>query len=254
MTNEITIGKVDIVVTSDLHGDLPEITKPFDLMLICGDICPVWNHNIAFQFEWLCSNFAVWINNLPIKNGLSRIICVAGNHDLILDGRITKSQMETWKKACGREFVYLDNEAYNFEFLTETGIDKLKIFATPYCKVFGNWAFMREDLTKYYDEIPDDIDILISHDAADINDLGFIKEGVYSGRNAGNTVLAEYVKKIKPKYYFCGHIHSGTHRFEKVDDTYCANVSYVSERYIPTYLPFEFSVNSNKEVILEDEK
>lgn len=33
-----------VISFSDPHGVLPKIEEPFDLMLICGDICPVDNH------------------------------------------------------------------------------------------------------------------------------------------------------------------------------------------------------------------
>lgn len=221
-----------IIATSDLHGYLPEIKEEFDLMLICGDICPVENHNIHFQEEWLNNAFASWLRMLPYKDMMSRIVCIAGNHDLFFE-RAEKLKIEEFKKSCGKQFVYLKNEEYDFEYITDRGIDIIKIFGTPYCKIFGNWAFMREDLRKCYGEIPNDIDILISHDAADINGLGTIHEGRHSGENAGNQVLAEYVKKISPKYYFCGHIHSGNHNIERVNGTWCANVSLMNERYEP---------------------
>lgn len=230
-----------VTVTSDLHGYLPEITEEFDLLLICGDICPVQNHNVHFQEEWLNGTFATWIKNLPYKDMMSRVVCIAGNHDIFLE-RAKKSKVEEFRTNCGEQFVYLKNEEYDFEYLSDKGIETLKIFGTPYCKVFGNWAFMREDLRKYYDKIPDDIDILISHDAADINELGVIHEGWSVGVNAGNQMLTKYVKKISPKYYFCGHIHSGKHDFEEVDGIKCANVSLMNERYEPLnkILSFEY--------------
>lgn len=75
-----------IIVTSDLHGTLPEIKTEFDLLLICGDICPVWNHDRRYQKEWLNTDFADWIKSLPYKNALSRVVCIAGNHDYFLEG------------------------------------------------------------------------------------------------------------------------------------------------------------------------
>ena len=99
---------------------------------------------------------------------------------------------------------------------------------------------MREDLRKYYDLIPEGLDILISHDAAYINDMGMIFMGPYRGENAGNKILAEYVKKVKPALYFCGHIHSGNHRFEEIDGTKCANVSIMNEDYNPSHFPLVF--------------
>ena len=39
-------------VTSDLHGILPPYVEEFDLMLICGDVCPAHDHYFSFQKEW----------------------------------------------------------------------------------------------------------------------------------------------------------------------------------------------------------
>lgn len=230
-----------IIATSDLHGTLPEIKTEFDLLLICGDICPVWNHNRHYQEEWLNTDFADWIKSLPYKNALSRVVCIAGNHDFYLEGA-GRSQMTKFKNNCGNQFVYLRNGEYDFEYLTDRGLDTIRIFGTPYCKPFGSWAFMRENLSKYYDEIPEGIDILISHDAADINEMGYIHEGRWSGTNAGNKALADCIKRVKPKYYFCGHIHSGNHKFEDIDGVKCANVSLMNERYSPEneILMFEY--------------
>ena len=104
-------------------------------------------------------------------------------------------------------------------------------------------------------QIPEDCDILLTHDAPDINNLGLILSGFNAGTNAGNTVLAEAIKEKKPKYVFCGHIHSGNHVFQNVDGTWMTNVSYVSESYYPYYPEeqgiFHMKLNSlTKEVVL----
>ena len=101
---------------------------------------------------------------------------------------------------------------------------------------------MRSNLERYYELIPENLDILLSHDAADINDLGLILQGMYRGTNAGNKVLANYVKKRKPKYYFCGHIHSGNHALTDINGTKMANVSIMNEDYEPTHFPLVLDI------------
>ena len=229
-----------VIATSDLHGILPMIEEEFDLLLIAGDVCPVWCHERQYQWAWLNEDFLNWAKNLPFKDEWSKVVMCPGNHDLILD-EVSTTKIKSWTDKSDR-LIYLNNEQYDFEYLTDNGIEKLKIFGTPYCKVFGNWAFMRENLEKYYDFIPEGLDILISHDAADIDGLGMIKSGMYAGTNAGNTVLADYVEKTKPKYYFCGHIHSGRHEMKEIDGVKSVNVSYVSERYQPENKPFIFEI------------
>lgn len=46
-----------VIAFSDPHGILPEIKTAFDLMFICGDICPVDNHYRDWQREWMENHF-----------------------------------------------------------------------------------------------------------------------------------------------------------------------------------------------------
>lgn len=250
---------LDIIALSDTHGYLPEIKTPFDLMLICGDICPTHDHYYGYQINWFQHEFAEWINKLPFKNNWSRVVITWGNHDRIGE-RIGKLELEHFYTITDHKAVILRNEDYLFHYLfdlekdgkLEVNTGFLKIFGTPYCKRFGNWAFMNSDevLKFKYEFLPNDCDILISHDAPDINNLGMISMGDWSGENAGNKVLAEVIKEKKPKIALCGHIHSGNHNFEKIDDTWMANVSYVNEDYVPDHDILHFQINpETKELI-----
>lgn len=248
--------ELTILVTSDTHGYLPKIETPFDLLLICGDICPVHDHYWDYQINWFQHSFRDWINTLPFKDEWSKVVLTWGNHDFVGE-RISKEHLECFYSATNRRVVVLRNEEYNHEYLTDEGIKTLKIFGTPYCKIFGGWAFMvsNDKLKEKFDKIPEDCDILLTHDAPDINNLGLILSGFNAGTNAGNTVLAEAIKEKKPKYVFCGHIHSGNHVFQNVDGTWMTNVSYVSESYYPYYPEeqgiFHMKLNSlTKEVVL----
>ena len=47
-----------------------------------------------------------------------------------------------------------------------------------------------------------------------------------------------------------GHIHSGNHKLEKVEDTWLANVSYVDEYYYPSHEILRFQINpETKEIV-----
>ena len=234
---------IKVTATSDLHGYLPDIAEPFDLLLICGDICPVWEpHTRGLQYEFITDVFAEWVNRLPFADQHSRVILIGGNHDFVFDG-ISKERLQVFLSAVndGR-LIYLDNEGYEYMH-PEKG--RLSIFGTPYCKVFGRWAFMHEDLGKYYSAIPDKVDILMSHDAADINGLGLIRMGRQEGVNAGNTVLAEHIAERDIRYYFCGHIHSGRHEMEQEGGTWTANVSLLDERYEQAYEPLTLEIEGH---------
>ena len=68
-----------ISAISDLHGYLPKIDEPADIMLIAGDIMP-----FEIQFNklegkrWLENDFAEWIKELPMEE----VYMVAGNHEI----------------------------------------------------------------------------------------------------------------------------------------------------------------------------
>ena len=57
---------MNVVAISDLHGFLPE-TPPCDLLLIAGDVCPVWNHRWQFQRKWLREVFGPWLEAQPAR-------------------------------------------------------------------------------------------------------------------------------------------------------------------------------------------
>lgn len=235
-----------ILATSDFHGHLPEITTPFDLLLICGDICPAHDHYYAYQINWFQHTFANWINKLPFKNEWSKVVMVGGNHDFFLERLSSLSaEIRCFNITTNNKVVILKNEEYDYEYLSDDGIKTLKIFGTPYCHIFGNWAFMISDesLEKYYSFVPDNCDIFISHDSPSTNGLGTINEGWNKGTDAGNIPLTNILKEKKPKYFFSGHIHTGNHNFEKIDNTWMANVSYINEGYRVAFPVLEFEID-----------
>ena len=233
------------IIMSDLHGFLPAITEEFDLMLIGGDVCPKFNHLRNYQWQWLTHEFRDWIGRLPYKDPFSRVVMCAGNHDFVFEG-IGKHKLERLLKAINpsdtQRLIYLDNEEYDFDCVEDTGLETYRIFACPYCKPFGNWAFMRENLDKYYDFIPEGLDILLTHDAPKVDQYGIIREGRWSGTNAGNAVLAEHIKRAKPRYAFHGHIHSSIHALQEIDGVKYANVSVMNEEYEPFNLPLVLEI------------
>lgn len=225
-----------ILATSDTHGFLPKITEEFDLFLLPGDICPAHDHYYAFQKEWLMTNFVDWVNSLPFKNPWSKIIYTPGNHDFVGE-RMTKDEIRELEMKCNGHLKFLRHDIYGFEFPVSDGLDSLTIFGTPYCSMFGSWAFMVEDetLEKKFSQIPEGVDILMSHDSPNINKLGAILEGPYADETTGNKVLARHIPRIHPKLFVSGHFHSGNHNFENIDGTWMANISYVNERYSPAH-------------------
>ena len=233
-----------VLVTSDTHGYLPEITEPFDLLLICGDVCPAHDHYFSYQIQWIETVFAPWVKNLPFRDEWSKVVMTWGNHDFVGE-RANKTEIDNIQKIADGRLVILKNKDYDFEYLDENeGIKTLKIFGIPYCKIFGSWAFMvsNEKLREKYSMMPDNTDIFITHDSPKLNNLGMIQQGWNAGVDAGNPVLDEIILEKKPKYVFSGHIHSGNHNYEEVEGIMMANVSYIDEHYKPAYPILEFEI------------
>ena len=221
-------------VTSDLHGILPDYVEEFDLMLICGDICPAHDHYVAYQKEWIENEFVEWIKKLPFKESWSKVVMTPGNHDFVLE-RNTQAYYDRLNQMTDGRLVILRNKTYEFRYIDRVSgdIKALSIFGTPYCQHFGRWAFMRDDdvLEKKFDEIPKFVDILISHSSPDIAGYGYVDYGTSFQRNAGCPILAQAIKEKQPRYAFYGHIHSGDHTLKEIDGTMMANVSLCDEAY-----------------------
>lgn len=205
-----------ICCISDLHGNLPEIPE-CDLLLIAGDICPVYDHSKDRQQIWLKTTFTQWANKQPA----GKIIGTFGNHDFIAehDPNIALSLPGTW----------LIDEWTEFK--------GLKIWASPYTPTFYNWAFMEGDdkLAERWAKIPDDVDILMTHGPP----LG-VGDLTADGDRAGSGTLWERVDELAAlKFHIFGHIHEayGQYGYRSL------NVSHVNLLYQPVNTPVMKVIN-----------
>lgn len=239
------------LATSDIHGYLPNITEEFDLLMICGDICPATDHSIYYQEKWVKTIFTQWINSLPYKTAWSKVILVPGNHDFWFE-RMSVAQKLEIEMLCSHRMKILKHDEYEFEYPVSDGLDSLIIFGTPYCSIFGHWAFMVNDetLEKKFSQIENDVDILLSHDSPNIYGLGDVTEGPFKREGSGNPILARHIERIKPLILHTGHFHSGNKKFEVRNGTWMANVCYINEDYIPSnaVLSYNFDEETKKVV------
>ncbi|MBP3631022.1 MAG: metallophosphoesterase [Clostridia bacterium] len=239
------------LATSDIHGYLPNITEEFDLLMICGDICPATDHSVYYQEKWVKTIFTQWINSLPYKTAWSKVILVPGNYDFWFE-RMSVAQKLEIEMLCSHRMKILRHDEYEFEYPVSDGLDSLIIFGTPYCSIFGHWAFMVNDetLEKKFSQIENDVDILLSHDSPNIYGLGDVTEGPFKREGSGNPILARHIERIKPLILHTGHFHSGNKNFEERNGTWMANVSYINEDYIPSnaVLSYNFDEETKKVV------
>lgn len=224
-----------ICAISDLHGQLDFDIEECDILCICGDFVPLkvqsYHHGTV---KWIIKKFLPWCE----KQKCEKVYLIAGNHDIILQTH----GLSTRELFRGTKVVYLKDQLA--EYLTDEG-QTIRIYGTPWCHKFGNWAFMMEDggLAEIYDGIPENVDILMTHDCSyGACDVLLQKTEWTTNEHIGCHPLAEAVLAKKPKYQLSGHLHSGRHEFEQLGDTLCRNVSLLNEEYKMVYSPTYFEI------------
>lgn len=215
-----------ICAISDMHGQYNFKIEPCDIVLICGDIVPLYvQMSSKDSEEWFKTFFIPWCNNLPCE----KVVFIAGNHSFFLmkhPDRV-KLALEGQDK-----IVYLNCEYYEYKGKV--------IYGTPWCKPFYNWAFMElvEESDERYKDV-EHFDILISHDApygvSDVllqEDMPFVTKD-----HIGNHAITRLIERVKPQLALHGHLHSTSHEVEMLGDTKVYNASLLDERYEMVYEP-----------------
>lgn len=202
-----------IRAVADLHGHLPDI-KPCDLLLVGGDSLPMYSHEPEYQREWCGDVFRPWLDSIDAE-----VVGIGGNHDFIFQADPLVPRDLPWH--------YADDRMVE--------IDGLKIWGHPWVPHLRDWAFFADDPMMEYivDEIPDDVDILLSHGPG--LRMGSADRVVY-GEHVGCPSLTERVEQIKPKAFVCGHIHEGNGFYRlTVDDGFVPvyNVAHMDKQYRP---------------------
>jgi hypothetical protein len=208
-----------IVAISDQHGVLPAI-PPCDLLLIAGDVCPVTNHGIDFQANWLDTEFRGWLRSLT---QVQHIVGIAGNHDFVF---------EQLPELVPRDlpWTYLQDE------LAE--VAGLRIWGTPWQPWFFDWAFngRPDELKQKWALMPDALDVIMVHGPPH----GYgdaVPRGGGVMEHTGCPHLLRRIEEIRPRLVVYGHIHEGRGEFHH-GSTILANVTILDERYNHVYPPW----------------
>ncbi len=202
-----------VAVIADMHGNLNFKVSEAELLLIAGDICPAYHDFLAsvdMQADWLNCEFRNWLKEQPVKN----VVICPGNHDWIFEKDISKVP------DLGKDTHYLIDKSIK--------ILGLKIYGTPWQLPFCSWAFnLREEGLKLcWEDIPEDIDILLCHSPP-------YKIMDTEGRNyshIGSKSLSNRIIDIKPKVVAFGHNHNNYGIVKKGGIKYI-NASLVNESY-----------------------
>lgn len=234
-----------ILAISDLHGNLDcfeDYLKDIDIVCIAGDICPLngfTDFHVHNQKIWFENNF----NFLGNKYPNIQFILVPGNHDLFAIGaeRFRNSNnfpRKSWKFRLPKNVHLLID--------SEININDLKIYGTPWVPPISHiWAFEADnDLLKTkFKKIPYSLDILLTHSPPYFPDSK-IDISEHNFTHFGNVALTQAILDKKPKYLFCGHIHTGDHNLVKIDQTKCYNVSRLNEQYNISFEPLIIEIKS----------
>ena len=241
-----------IVALSDLHGYLPEV-ETCDVVCICGDIMPLnIQRNIFASIAWLAGPFQEWALSLPCN----KVIMTWGNHDFIGE-RLYKygdyiNTDPSWSHGYDGD---MQNEIL---FQTNSGLDNRKIvilidetykyngvnfYGTPWCPALNNWAFYgtAEELKEKFNKIPENTDVLITHCPPKFGQQGIVlQQGWNYLKNFGSQELQDAIVNKFPNrdnkvYVLSGHIHSGNHEIETLDNINYVNVSIKDEHYKDIY-------------------
>lgn len=200
-----------ILHLSDTHGKHREITTmPLaDVLVHSGDFTLAGGDMEALDFiEWLC--------DLPYKHK----IFIAGNHDdCMLDAT-------------------LEGLPDDVHYLCDSGItiNGISFYGAPMFVTFEG-----EDLKELeqYEQIPDSIDVLITHRPP----LGIL-DSIDDNLHYGSSVLLDKVTKIKPKMHLFGHVHSACGTINWKGITF-SNAGLTDWKYNILYSPRIMEIDHN---------
>jgi len=196
-----------LVFFSDTHGLHEQVKLPDgDILIFCGDMCP------RSRIEGV-RNFSGFLAKQPHKYK----IVIAGNHDFPFE-KEERTQAEKMITDAGA--IYLNN--------SNSKIEGINFWGSPIQPEFMNWAFNSkrgEEIRKYWEMIPEDTDVLITHGPP----RGILDKLKPSGINIGCEDLLQKVLQIKPLIHAFGHIHESYGVKEK-NGTIFVNACNLDER------------------------
>lgn len=188
-----------VACISDTHHchDGLEI-PPCDILIHAGDILQFTRlHSQALEG---LKEFLDWFSQQQARHK----ILIGGNHDLVMDVKITKSTRGVDLIAKYRNITYLNNSGTTLSLHGK----KLKVWGIPETDIGMAFNGLTPDLIA---AIPDDVDILVTHSPpTGLSGEGAKLDQVPNGvRSVGNRVLYERVRDIVPTLHVFGHVHEG---------------------------------------------
>ena len=190
-----------IVLIADTHGLHRQLGVPGGHMLIhAGDF------SFNSMLPSIISDFNVWLGSLPHRHK----VVVPGDHEFILEEPRNRDAITS------------------AILLVDSGVEVegIKIWGSPVTPLYGG-AFGKsrpEDRKKHWAQIPDGLDILITHGPP----FAILDHSRSSERREGCPYLLEAVFRAFPRIHVFGHIHHG-YGLLRTSDTVFVNASLMGE-------------------------
>jgi Icc-related predicted phosphoesterase len=175
--------------THSKHNQLDLSKYPADVLVHAGD----WTGGRDEDFSET-EEFFKWLSAQPY----SRKLFIAGNHERTVENN-EKLFYDLLKHYPTIEYIH-------HKAVTISGV---KFYGSNYSNEFCGWAFMEEDLelSKIWDKIPDDTDVLITHGPAYAH-KDLVQEAHDRNPHVGSQALTRRKLDIPSlKLHVNGHIH-----------------------------------------------
>jgi Icc-related predicted phosphoesterase len=217
--------EMKIVLISDTHNKHQEVPK-----IDCDILCHAGDVTMSGTIHEI-QKFGEWLKDYPAEFK----VVIAGNHDFGFERN--RSAAENALGDGNNGVIYLQDSAVM--------LNGKKFYGSPWQPWFYDWAFNAwrgPEIKKYWDKIPDDTDVLITHGPAFgmCDKVSGGSPGLLEIGHAGCKDLLNRIREVNPLVHVSGHLHQGrgeaTSALHGLTTFY--NATIVDEKYRVVYDPY----------------
>eukprot|EP01126_Amoeba_proteus_P005607 TRINITY_DN118_c0_g1_i33.p1 TRINITY_DN118_c0_g1~~TRINITY_DN118_c0_g1_i33.p1 ORF type:complete len:234 (-),score=45.58 TRINITY_DN118_c0_g1_i33:228-929(-) len=221
-------GATRFVCVSDTHTVHRSLVLPeADVFIHCGDITLCGRVDVLKDFN-------AWLGELPYKHK----IIIGGNHDISFHENFYDAHFWRYhesKHQLPPTVDFLSNGTYLRDSMIT--INGITIYGSPWVLPFHTWAWNapEEDLDKIFAAIPENVDVLVTHNPP----RGC--RSLFNSEDIGSASLLKHVKRAKPLVHVFGHVHLG-YGVTETEKTIFVNAASIDKKYQPINAPIVFDI------------